>query len=637
MSSRYPSIEAVERLAEEGESLLRPETVRINMPMSTCARAAGAAEVLSALKRSLAQHSTEAVVIETGCMGLCWAEPLVEVCFPDGSPSVLLGNLAPEDAEHVALWVGERLRSPSSQLPRRLAGKALGVAELSAWDGPQCKRLMGDWGRIDPGSAEEYAATGGFKALARVLEQGDPWALIDTVESSGLRGRGGAGYPTGKKMRSTRDSLESQDRSTAPSPSPAYVIANGDEGDPGAYMDRGLMESSPFLLIEGMAICAYAVGADRGYVFTRREYPLAARCVEAAIERCRELGLLGDDIMGSGFSFDVSVICSAGSYVCGESSVLLQALEGKPIHPRRRPPHATESGLWGRPTCICNVETLANLPGIVLHGADWFKEQGTETSPGTKIFSLTGAVKRNGLIELPMGTPVLEVVDAIGLHKDAGTSLEQQASALPKAVQVGGPSGALFPPGAEGLTLDYEGLASVGGIIGSGGIVALDSSACIVDIVRYFLAFSACESCGFCAPCRKDLPRCVELLEGLTQGSGSGQTIEELRELGEHLSQHAFCGLGKMAPRVLLSALDQFGQEFEEHAQGRCTALSCQELVRYEIIAERCQGERCCLTTCAGNAIKGPFGKPGRILDRLCVKCGSCLATCPYGAVKVSS
>lgn len=637
MSSHSPIIEAVEGLGENGKSLLRPEAVRINIPMSTCARAAGAGEMLTALKSSLSAHSTDAIIVETGCMGLCWAEPLAEVRFPCGGSPTLLGNLVPEDAEHVALWIVERLQSPTALLPRRLEDKVIGTKELSGWDRLQCKRLMGDWGHIDPASAEEYAATGGFKALAKVLEQGNPWALINSIESSGLRGRGGAGYPTGKKMRSTRESLEGQDRSLAPSPSPAYVIANGDEGDPGAYMDRGLMESDPYLLIEGMAICAYAVGAEKGYVFTRREYPLAASCMRTAINRCRELGLLGDDIMGSGFGFDISVVCSAGSYVCGESSVLLQALEGKPIHPRRRPPHATESGLWGRPTCICNVETLANIPGIILHGAGWFKEQGTERSPGTKIFSLTGAVKRNGLIELPMGTPVLDIIDAIGLSNDVGTSLEHQLPALPKAIQIGGPSGALFPPGAEGATLDFEGLASVGGIMGSGGIVALGSSACVVDIVRYFLAFSASESCGFCAPCRKDLPRCVELLEELTQGSGSGQTIEELRELGEHLSQHAFCGLGKMAPRVLLSALDQFGQEFEEHAQGRCTSLSCQKLVRYEIIAERCQGERCCLKTCAGNAIKGAFGKPGRILDRLCVRCGSCLATCPYGAVKVSS
>jgi NADH-quinone oxidoreductase subunit F len=468
------------------------------------------------------------------------------------------------------------------------------------------------FGGAGPASFEEYETDGGYRAIRKLLD-GELGAdeAISLIEASGLRGRGGAGFPTGAKWRRVAQAADSV----------RYVIANADEGDPGAFMDRSLMESDPHAIIEGMMIAGFCLKARRGYLFTRFEYDAAAKAFEQACEEARERGMLA-----GGFGFDVSVVRSGGSYLCGESTALIDALENRLGVPRKKPPHTYELGLWGRPTCINNVETLANIAPIVADGPAAFRQNGTYSSPGTKLFCVTGGKERSGIAEVPLGMPMHEL-----LRGFAPDGLDGY-----KAVQIGGPSGVIFPIGMN-LALDYDALKAANGIMGSGGVVMLAKSDCIVETVRYFIGFSRAQSCGRCRACKRGLQECLDILDDMVCGKGTQGGLDRLAELCDAVPAGSVCGLGKSATRVLRSALEHFREEFVAHTRGECPALVCKGLIRFDVVPEMCPGCRCCLPTCPTNAMRGRFGKPFTIDLRLCARCRMCLATCPYYAVSVST
>lgn len=581
-----------------GMRSLLPDVARVSVGMGTCGRAAGAQDVFDILSAKLVGH---AHVVEVGCRGLCSFEPLVEVTLPDGQ-SHLFHTVDRQRAEKVAAF-------------------ALGecdVQDVTAFRldpctfGAQERRIMSNCGIVDPRSLEEYVARGGFSALMSVLDASSPDAVIATVEEAGLRGRGGAGFPTGRKWRAC-----------AASEDPVkYFIVNADEGDPGAYMDRGLLESDPYRVLEGLAIGCFAVGARKAYVFVRAEYALAVETLRHAIAQAEAAGLLGRDIAGSGFSLEVEVIRGAGAFVCGESTAMVSVLENGPCKARKKPPHLTEIGLWGHPTCLNNVETLANVALLVDKGAAWFRSVGTSESPGTKVFSVTGSQVSTGLVEVSLGIRLGEMLSDLAQARE------------PKAVQIGGPSGGIVPADWEDLEISFEGLDHAGAMMGSGGFVVIEKDECVVETARYLASFAARQSCGQCRSCREDARACADILREITEGRGTPEDLDELRRLCGELRRGSLCGLGKSAANPLDTSLRYFEEEYRAHLTGCCPGLSCERLVSYVIEAEKCQGERCCLNTCPGNAIKGPFGKPGRIVGRLCQKCGMCVVYCPYGAVK---
>lgn len=613
----------LEHLREIGQARLNARTPRVTVGYGTCGRAAGARDVYETLGEAFAAADADVVLEKVGCRGLCHAEPLVEVYFPQGG-HFAFGNVDKAKAAGVAEYVlGRAARSgangagggsaadapcPSPEdLPEVLVGLLVDSGILAF----QERRVMSNCGEIDPDSIEEYLARGGYVALASALE-GDPEDVIAEVVDSRLRGRGGAGFPTGEKWRACIDG----------EPGERYVIVNADEGDPGAYMDRGLLESDPHRVLEGLIIACYAIGAHQAYFFIRAEYPLAVETVRRAIEEARAAGIVGDDVLGSGFPLEVGVVRGAGAFLCGESTAMVNVLENKPCTTRPKPPHLSERGLWGAPTCINNVETLANVPLIIANGADWFKGAGTPESPGTKIFSITGAVARGGLAEVPLGVSLGYVIGDIACAPD------------PYAVQIGGPSGAIIPAELSDLEISYEGLSGRNGMMGSGGFVVIGRDQCVVDTASYLVHFSARQSCRKCALCRDGLDESARILDLVTAGEATEADLERLGEIAERNCNSKLCGLGRTALSPVLSSLHYFHEDYAAHLDKRCPGLVCRDLVSYAIVKEKCQGERCCLLTCPGNAIKGPFGKPGRIVSRLCQKCGMCIVTCPYGAVK---
>lgn len=586
----------------------RTGCIRVTVGTGSCGIAAGALDALRVLREGLSDAIDARAVdlVEVGCRGLCYAEPLVEVAWPDGR-AVAFANVDVSRAARIARGVREDEIDLAPIESDALAG--------------QTRRVMAGAGAIDPRSIDEYRALGEYAALERALAM-PPDDIIGLIEASGLRGRGGAGFPTGAKWRAVASAV---DAAQTAGDAFSYLVMNGDEGDPGAYMNRGLLESDPHKVLEGAIIAAYAVRARRAYLFVRAEYPIACRTLRRAIEDAYEAGLLGESILGSGFSLDVAVVRGAGAYLTGEETALIRVLEDGSCLPRKRPPYPAEQGLWGKPTCVNNVETLANVPGIVEQGAQAFREVGTEACPGTKVLSVVGAVDRGGLVEVPLGMPLRAVVDMAGGAEGA------------KGVQVGGPSGGVLPLGAgadENVGVDYESLSASGAIMGSGGFVVIGADQCMVDIALYFLRFSQREACGRCRGAAEGIERCIGILEGLTHGAGTSADIDALRTEAAAIAGHALCGLCKSAANVVLSALRSFADEFEAHVHGRCPGLTCRDLVSYEIDQTRCQGERCCLLTCPGNAVKGRFGTPGRIVTRLCQKCGMCAVSCPYGAVR---
>jgi NADH-quinone oxidoreductase subunit F len=635
--------EAIEDfLALESRGLLapRPKSVEghvdglaeLRIGIGSCCIAGGSMDVREALERAVRDLGAPAVVKPVGCVGMCHRTPLVEVAMP-GEETQIYAKVRAEDAEGIVRRHFEpqglrRVRvAVSSTLDRILddrTWKPVTRYALDVRDAPVCDFLGRQvhvatefGGCLDPFDIDEYIAGGGFEALQQALEMG-PEDVIAAVKDSGLRGRGGAGFPTGVKWDLVRRA-EGQ---------PKYVICNGDEGDPGAFMDRMILESYPFRVLEGMIIGAYAAGIHDGLLYIRAEYPLAVQRVWNAMQECRERGYLGDDILGSGYDLRLGIREGAGAFVCGEESALIASIEGGRGNPRLRPPYPAERGLWGRPTLINNVETWAVVPWIIREGPEKFAAMGTERSRGTKVFALAGKVARGGLIEVPMGITIREIVEEIGGGVADGREF--------KAVQIGGPSGGCIPARLADTPVDFEALGELGAIMGSGGFVVLDDQDCMVDVARYFLEFTQRESCGKCVPCRIGTRRMLDTLERIATGAGTERDLDTLHELGEMVRDTSLCALGGTAPNPVLTTLEYFRDEYEAHIEGRCPAGVCKTLIHYEI-TEECIGCTLCAQACPADAIPMRPHEVHEIDQELCVKCGSCVGVCPVDAVEVRS
>ncbi|MCC6148600.1 MAG: SLBB domain-containing protein [Anaerolineaceae bacterium] len=488
--------------------------------------------------------------------------------------------------------------------------------ELDAPRGKEIRVVLRNCNLIDPESLDDYIGEEGYQALATVLSSMSPEEVIEIISKSGLRGRGGACFPTGRKWQLTRNSAGS----------PKYIICNADEGDPGAFMNRRVLEGDPHSVLEGMAIGAYAIGASRGFVYCRAEYPIAVRTLNLAIQQARAYGLLGENVLNSGFAFDVEVRMGAGAFVCGEETALIASIEGRRGEPRPRPPFPAVTGLWGKPTCINNVETFANVPQIIMTGADWFAGMGTEKSKGTKTFALAGDVNHTGLIEVPLGITLREIV------YDVGEGIKKKKEL--KAIQTGGPMGGCLPASMVDLPVDYESLMAAGSIMGSGGMIVMDEDTCMVDIARFFMEFIQEESCGKCTPCRVGTHSMLEILTRICRGEGVDGDIAKLERLSKLTRTHSLCGLGQGAPNPVDSTLKHFREEYEAHIYRKeCPAKVCRELIRYEIIAETCNGCTVCAKNCPIGAIAGERRKLHVIDQETCVRCGICIQTCNFGAI----
>ncbi len=555
----------------------------------------------------------EARVVQTGCFGLCAAGPIV-VVYPEGT---YYCHVRPEDVKDI---VSEHILK--GRIVRRLLyseDKASGTArslEETDFYKKQKRIVLRNCGVINPEDITEYIAFDGYMALAKVLTEMTPQQVIDEVKASGLRGRGGAGFPTGQKWQYAAG-YEGPVK---------YVCCNADEGDPGAFMDRSVLEGDPHSVIEAMAIAAYAIGSKQGYVYVRAEYPIAVKRLKIAISQAREYGFLGKDIFGTGFEFDMDVRLGAGAFVCGEETALMTSIEGNRGEPRPRPPFPAEKGLFGRPTLLNNVETYANIPWIINNGAAAYAAYGTEKSRGTKVFALGGKITNTGLVEIPMGTPLREVIEDIGGGVPNGKKF--------KAAQTGGPSGGCIPASLIDTPLDYENMAAIGSIVGSGGLIVMDEDNCMVDIAKFFLEFTRDESCGKCSPCRIGTTRMYEILEKITSGNGTLEDIDTLEELARHINENSLCGLGQTAPKPIISTLTYFRDEYVAHVvDKRCPAGVCKALLSYRILADKCRGCTVCARNCPAGAISGTVKQAHSIDPAKCVKCGVCLEKCKFGAV----
>jgi NADP-reducing hydrogenase subunit HndC len=570
--------------------------------------------LFAALKKAVDdnQLSGEVQVVRTGCLGFCEKGPIVKI-LPQDTFYVEVG---PDDAdeiikEHIIKGrVVDRLLYDHSQSKINV-----GIEGIDFYQ-KQFRIVLRNCGVIDPDKIEEYIARDGYKALEKALFELKPADVIDVVSKSGIRGRGGAGFPTGKKWSFAAAQPAGQ----------KYMVCNADEGDPGAYMDRSTLEGDPHSILEAMSIAGYAIGADKGFIYIRAEYPLAIQRLETALKQAREYGLLGQDILGSGFSFDIEIRLGAGAFVCGEETALLASIEGKRGMPTPRPPFPAVKGLWGRPTVINNVETLANIPVILLKGADWFNKIGTATSKGTKVFALTGKINNSGLIEVPMGTTLREIIFDIGGGIRGGKVF--------KSAQTGGPSGGMIPPQFLDVPIDYENLAKIGSIMGSGGLIVMDEDDCIPDIAKFYLDFTVDESCGKCAPCRIGGRKLLNYLDKICKGEGSEADIANMREISEAMSRASLCGLGQTASNPVQSSLRYFMDEYKEHIdQKKCRAGKCKNLLRYAIDKLKCVGCTACARVCPVTAIAGERKQPHVINSATCIKCGQCFEVCKFHAV----
>lgn len=587
--------------------------IKIIVGMGTCGIAAGANDVMKAIIDELQRRNINATVMQTGCIGMCAQEPIVEIIRP-GEKRVTYGRISPADVK--------RLTEEHVLHGRIVEDLVVATFEEGHPDETnfykQQRLVLRNCGHIDPEKIEDYIARDGYMALARVLEQMTPEEVIEEIKASGLRGRGGAGFLTGLKWSFA---------AKAPGDK-KYVICNADEGDPGAFMDRSIMEGDPHSVLEGMLIGAYAIGADEGYIYVRAEYPLAIKRLRTALAQAEEMGLIGRNILGTDFSFTLHIKEGAGAFVCGEETALIASIEGKRGMPRPRPPFPATSGLWGKPTNINNVETWANVPIIIRNGAEWYASIGTETSKGTKVFALTGKVKNTGLVEVPMGITLREIIFDIG-----GGILKDKKF---KAVQIGGPSGGCLPEEKLDLPVDYESLTRAGAIMGSGGLVVMDQNTCMVDVAKFFLNFTRAESCGKCTPCREGIQRMREILQNICKGKGTLEDLDRLETLANTIKDTALCGLGQTAPNPVLTTLRYFREEYEAHIRDkRCPAGICQDLLTYFIQPELCRGCTACVRVCPVGAISGEVRKPHVIDPEKCIKCGSCEETCRFSAIAV--
>ncbi|MBT3182746.1 MAG: NADH-quinone oxidoreductase subunit NuoF [Deltaproteobacteria bacterium] len=588
--------------------------LKIIVGMSTCGLSAGARDVYSEIEKLLAKGEFNAELSYTGCIGMCFREPLVEVREKDCR--TIYGDMNPKAVSEILEKHVNGGKVVDDYLVYREDASGNKSGDESAFLSQQDRIVLRNCGVINPESIEEYEKQGGYSATKKALCEISPKEVVEVIKASGLRGRGGAGFPTGLKW-SFAANYESDKK---------FVVCNADEGDPGAFMDRSVLEGDPHAVIEGMIICGKAIDATFGYIYCRAEYPLAIKRLEIAIDAARNKGYLGKNIFDSGFNFDIKIKRGAGAFVCGEETALFASIEGERGMPRIRPPFPAEKGLWQHPTNNNNVETFANVPWILMNGADAYRKYGTEKSPGTKVFALTGKVVKGGLVEVPMGTSIDELVFKIGGGiKDGGTF---------KAVQMGGPSGGCIPADQKSTPVDFENIPKTGAIMGSGGMVILDNSTCMVDIARFFLDFTQNESCGKCTFCRIGTKRMLEVLERITMGEGKPEDIEKLQYLAVQIKQASLCGLGQTAPNPVLTTMNYYGNEYEAHInESRCPAKSCSFLVTYNIDAEKCTGCTLCAKVCPVEAISGEVKKPHVIDHDKCVKCGKCISSCNFDAI----
>jgi NADH-quinone oxidoreductase subunit F len=585
---------------------------------ATCGRAAGAMDVLETIRTEMKNQGVDYPVFEVGCLGHCYAEPLVVISKP-GHPPICYGYVNTVIAERL---VREFVIGDNPCLEFVLGALEENDLVPSFADFPRAayekKVVLRNCGHIDPTDIDHYIANGGYEGLAGVLQM-SPEKIITEVKKSGLRGRGGAGFFTGEKWEKCRDTRGK----------PKYIICNADEGDPGAFMDRAILESDPHSVIEGIIIAAYAIGARYGYIYVRAEYPLAVKRVSLALRQARKYNLLGRHILGSDFSFDIKLFEGSGAFVCGEETALIASLEGKAGMPRHRPPYPPISGLYSKPTVVNNVKTLASVPSIMVNGAEWFASIGTTESKGTAVFALAGKIVNTGLVEVPMGTTLRQVIFDVGSGIPNGKQF--------KAVQIGGPSGGCLPESALDLPVDFDSLTGAGAMMGSGGMVVLDEDDCMVEIARYFLEFTQRESCGKCTFCRLGTKQMLTILSDITRGEGTQADIDTLKTLAEDIQAGSLCGLGKTAPNPVLTTLRYFEDEYQAHiTEGRCPALMCQELIAYYILPDKCERScDACVGTCTVEAISSNKKRIKVIDQEKCVKCNTCLEACPpqYNAV----